>query len=356
MRVSGPASSSRGAMRRRVTLPTAPVRTLALKGHSPIPRRQSRVVLSERATGNPLASNFALDTAGPIPELRENTCLVKNEFVSVDPAMKGWISSAVNYASVPTDGTMFAFGVGKVVATALPGVEVGDIVTGRTGWQEYGIADPLEPMFRKVEGVPDGHPLSCKSTRSPNHNFDIQRAPDRLRVVAAVLGVLGINGLTAYFGLHKLGRPEPGQTVLVSTAAGAVGSAVGQLAAAAGCRVVGLAGGPAKASLCTTEFGYSSCIDYKAHADDASLEAALTEACPDGVDVFYDMVGGLTLDTVLPLLNVGGRVAIVGTAATAAWIPPPLGPRLERTVLVKRCALQGFLVRPLRPNFTSDLP
>ncbi|EGB07336.1 hypothetical protein AURANDRAFT_59128 [Aureococcus anophagefferens] len=237
--------------------------------------------------------------------------------------MKGWISTVQNYASVPTGDTMFAFGVGEVVASALDGVAVGALVAGRTGWQEYGaaprIADPAEPLFRVV---------------------DEATAPPSL-----ALGVLGINGLTAYLGLREVGRPKAGETVLCSTAAGAVGaarrSAVGQLAKRAGCRAVGVAGGAAKAALCVDAFAYDACVDYKATGD---LGAAVAAACPDGIDVFYDMVGGDQLDAVAPLLNVGARVVVVGTAGTAAWSPPPRGLRLERHLLVKRASMAGFLV------------
>ena len=289
---------------------------------------QQRVVLTERAAGNPKATCFALEHDAPIPELRDGTVLVKNRFVAVEPAMKGWISNVVNYASVPTGSTMFAFGVGEVVASALDGVEPGAVVAGRTGWQEYGVADPREPMFRVVDDAGDGVPLSTS------------------------LGVLGINGLTAYLALHKLGRPQAGETVLCSTAAGSVGSAVGQLAKRAGCRTVGIAGGAEKVQLCTEAFGYDAAVDYKAHDD---LGAAVAAACPDGVDVFYDMVGGDTLDAVLPLLNVGARVAIVGTAGTAAWDPPPTGLRPERNVLVKRATLSGFLVFDHASEFPAAL-
>ena len=201
----------------------------------------TRVVLNERAFGNPTADLFKMCHNDAIPKLEDGAVLVKNAYVSVDPAMKGWISTAQNYASVATGDTMAAFGVGEVVESKLEGVKPGDIVTGRTGWQEYGIADPSQPMFRVLApgSIPEGHRAST------------------------ALGVLGINGLTAYFGLKRLGRPEPGQTVLVSTAAGATGSVVGQLAAAEGCRVVGIAGGGEKNALCTGAFGYDAALDHK---------------------------------------------------------------------------------------------
>lgn len=293
-----------------------------------VPSTQTRVVLRERATGTPTAAHFAVETDAPVPDCREGTCLVRNRFVGVEPAMKGWISTAQNYASVPTGATMAAFGVGDVVASRLDGVAVGAVVAGRTGWQEFGVADPREPLFRVVDDVPAGH---AEST---------------------ALGVLGINGLTAYLGLEAA-RPAEGETVLVSTAAGAVGSAVGQLARSAGCRAVGVAGGAAKAALCVDAFGYDACVDYRARAGD--LGAALAAACPRGVDVFYDMVGGAVLDAALPVLNAGARVMVVGTAGTASWDPPPLGPRVERRVLVQRATLRGFLVFDHAARFPAAL-
>jgi NADPH-dependent curcumin reductase CurA len=155
------------------------------------------------------------------------------------------------------------------------------------------------------------------------------------------LGVLGLNGITAYFGLLDHGLPRPGDTVVVSTAAGAVGSAVGQIAKLTGCRTVGIAGGPTKTKLCLDEFGYDVAIDYKAAG---SIDERLAAACPDGVDVHFDSTSGPISDAVMARLSVGARVAICGTASVASWDPPPLGPRVERHILVKRARVSGFII------------
>ena len=208
--------------------------------------------------------------------------------------MKGWISKARNYASVETGTTMHSFSVGVVVESNHPDVAEGDVVAANTGWAEYAVADPERPTFRKVD--PEAAPLST------------------------ALGILGINGFTAYFGLLAVGEPKPGDTVLVSTAAGAVGSAVGQIANIKGCRTVGIAGGAEKTALCTDIFGFDAAIDYKATDD---LEAAIRDACSDGIDIYFDNVGGETLDIVLGQVNLHGRVVSVAFdngLRTKAWM------------------------------------
>jgi NADPH-dependent curcumin reductase CurA len=199
------------------------------------------------------------------------------------------------------------------VASRHPNYREGDAVMGMLGWQEYSISDG-STITRKVKE--SDMPLSLS------------------------LGVLGLNGVTAYFGLLDVGQPRPGDTVVVSTAAGAVGSAVGQIAKLMGCRTVGLTGGPTKSKLCREEFGYDEVIDYKR----GHLANALTQACPRGVDVYFDNTAGAVSDAVLPQLAVGARVVICGTASVATWDPPPTGPRVERHVLVKRARMAGFLI------------
>jgi NADPH-dependent curcumin reductase CurA len=161
------------------------------------------------------------------------------------------------------------------------------------------------------------------------------------------LGVTGLNGITAYFGLLDIGQPRPGDTVVVSTAAGAVGSAVGQIAKLSGCRTVGIAGGPAKVTQCLELFGYDVAIDYKSD----KLESALAAACPRGVDLYFDNTGGAISDTVLRHLAVGARVVICGTASVSSWNPWPNGPRAERHLLVKRARMQGFVIFDYAPRF-----
>ena len=275
--------------------------------------RNKRVILKERATGLPAPELFdVLEDDAPSPGTGE--VLINNVYVSADPGMKGWIGVARNYASVETGATMNAFSVGVVVESNHPDLQEGEVVAANTGWAEYVVADPERPTFRKVN--PDHAPIST------------------------ALGILGINGFTAYCGLLNVGQPKSGDTVVVSTAAGAVGSAVGQIAKIKGCRTVGIAGGPEKTALCTEVFGFDAAIDYKASDD---LDAALRDACPDGVDVYYDNVGGSTLDILLGQVNLHGRVVICGTAATDSWIPQPTGLRPERNLLVNRIKMEGFL-------------
>ncbi|MBS28818.1 MAG: NADP-dependent oxidoreductase [Alphaproteobacteria bacterium] len=272
-----------------------------------------RVILKERATGLPKPELFEV-VEDDAPSPGDGEILINNIYVSADPGMKGWISVARNYASVETGTTMHAFSVGVAVESNHPDVQEGDVVAANTGWAEYAVADPTLPTFRKVD--PEDAPIST------------------------ALGILGINGFTAYCGLLNIGQPQAGDTVVVSTAAGAVGSAVGQIAKIKGCRTVGIAGGAEKSALCTDVFGYDAVIDYKATDD---LESALREVCPDGINVYYDNVGGETLDIVLGQVALHGRVVICGTAATDAWIPQPSGLRPERNLLVNRIRMEGFL-------------
>jgi NADPH-dependent curcumin reductase CurA len=188
------------------------------------------------------------------------------------------------------------------------------------GWQEFAAVGPAA-VTRKVRE--DDLPLSLS------------------------LGVTGINGITAYFGLLDVGLPRPGDTVVVSTAAGAVGSAVGQIAKISGCRTVGIAGGPAKVAQCRELFGYDAAIDYKSDA----IESALVAACPNDVDLYFDNTGGAISDAVLRHLAVGARVVICGTASVSSWNPWPNGPRAERHLLVKRARMQGFVIFDYAPRF-----
>jgi hypothetical protein len=277
------------------------------------PTANRQVRLKARPNGIPQAEHFELVEAA-VPALERGQLLVRNEFLSVEPAMRGWVSAVANYSPpVGIGEVMRAFAAGNVVASRHPGYAEGDAVMGMLGWQDYAVTDG-NAITRKVRE--SDLPLSLS------------------------LGILGLNGITAYFGLLDLGLPRPGDTVAVSTAAGAVGSAVGQIAKLVGCRTVGLTGGPAKAKICREEFGYDVAIDYKA----GDVARALAQACPRGVDVYFDNTAGPISDAVLPQLAMGARVVICGTASVSRWDPPPVGPRVERHILVKRARMSGLLV------------
>jgi NADPH-dependent curcumin reductase CurA len=239
---------------------------------------------------------------------------VRNEYLSVAPAVRGWVSTVANYSKpVGIGEVMRSFSAGTVIASRHLGFAEGDKVMGMLGWQDYAISDGAN-ITRKVK-EPD-LPLSLS------------------------LGILGLNGVTAYFGLLDVGVPKPGDTIVVSTAAGAVGSAVGQIAKLMGCRTVGITGGATKVALCTEEFGYDAAIDYKA----GDVGKALKTACPAGVDVYFDNTSGAISDAVLAQLAIGARVVICGTASVASWDPWPQGPRVERHILVKRARVSGLLI------------
>ena len=208
---------------------------------------------------------------------------------------------------------MRSLAVGRVEKSRCSDFHPGEYVTGMFGWSKYALVDAAA-IERRVGG--SGLPISTS------------------------LGVLDINGLTAYFALLEIGQPKAGETAVVSTAAGAVGSCAGQIAKIKGCRTVGIAGGPKEVRACREEFRYDCAVDYR--ADD--FESALDAACPEGVDVYFDNTAGPISDTFIRRLNVGARVVICGTASIATWDPPPQGPRVERQLLVKRARMQDFLI------------
>ncbi|CEJ11346.1 Putative NADP-dependent oxidoreductase YfmJ [bacterium YEK0313] len=273
-----------------------------------------QVRLGARPADIPQAEHFVLAEAA-VPDPGEGEIVVRNQFLSVEPAMRGWVSAVANYsAPVGLGEVMRAFASGEVIASRHRDFAVGDKVTGLFGWQDYAVVTPAA-VTRKITET--DLPLSLS------------------------LGVLGLNGVTAYFGLTEIGEPRAGDTVVVSTAAGAVGSAVGQIARIAGCRTVGIAGGAAKVAQCRDTFGFDAAIDYKATGD---LGAAVAAACPRGVDVYFDNTAGRVSDAVLPHLAMRARVVICGTASVSSWETWPTGPRVERHLLVKRARMQGLLV------------
>jgi NADPH-dependent curcumin reductase CurA len=276
-------------------------------------KRNRQVLLKSRPEGIPEARHFELvESACPQPEGRQ--ILVRNLYLSIEPAMRGWVNAVGNYSEpVPLGGVMRSFAVGRVEASGDPDYRPGDIVTGLFGWQEYALVDAAA-IQRKVT-----------ETDLP---------------VSTALGVLGINGVTAHYGLLRIGLPKAGETVAVSTATGAVGSCVGQIARLHGCRTVGVAGGAEKTRLCLETFGFDAAVDYKA----PDFAERLAAACAGGIDIYYDNTAGAISDQVHQHLNIGARIVVCGTAAVASWDPPPAGPRVERHLLVKRARMQGFVI------------
>ena len=236
-----------------------------------------QVILSSRPTGIPQAEHFRI-VETPVPAPGDGQVLVRNLYLSVEPAMRGWVNAVANYSEpVAIGAVMRSLAIGRVEVSHDPGYAPGDIVTGLFGWQDYAVVS-ARGIERKLD--PAGLPITT------------------------ALGVLGLNGLTAYFALLDIGQPKAGETVVVSTAAGSVGSCVGQIAKIKGCRAVGIAGGPVKTRQCLDDFGYDAAIDYKADG----LEAALDAACPKGIDVYFDNTSGPISDAVLRRLAVGARV------------------------------------------------
>jgi len=286
--------------------------------------RNLSVVLTKRASGIPAPDNFAVVDLDR-PRATDGAVVVRVRCASVDPAMRGWVSSEPNYLSVPTGTVMRAHGVGEIVESGSSAWSPGDLVYGFFGWQEYHSATVDQIMWKVDQAV----------------------AP-----LPAWLGPLGLNGLTAWVGLRKFGRPKAGETLLVSTAAGGVGSVVGQLAKADGVRAVGLTSDPSKVALAVEDYGYDVAIDYRSVDD---LARAIAAASPRGVDVYFDNVAGNISDAVFPSLNKGARIAQCGTASVASWIPVPHGPRRERDVLVKRLSWTGFVVFDHTDQFDEAL-
>ena len=276
-----------------------------------IPKTHRRVVLARRPPAEVAESDFRVEEV-PVPEPGPREVLVRVVYLSLDPYMRGRMRDAASYAAPVGIGEVMTGGtVGEVVKSNHPGFKVGDIVEDRLGWQEYAIGPG--PAMRKV---------------------DASLAP-----ISTANGVLGMPGMTAYFGLFDVGQPKAGETVVVSAASGAVGQIVGQLAKIAGCRAVGIAGGAKKCAFVKDTLGFDACIDYKAEKD---LAAAVKAACPNGVDVYFDNVGGAVSDAVFLNLNFCARVALCGSISQYNTHEP--GPRLLGTFVGKRVTVRGFIV------------
>jgi NADPH-dependent curcumin reductase CurA len=276
-------------------------------------RLNRQVILAQRPSGIPRAEHFAVTDAN-IGHPGPGQILVKNLYLSVDPAMRGWVSVEDNYSPpVPVGSVMRASAVGEIVESNGTRLQVGDVVVGRFGWQEFAIVAETDNVRRVDTSLP----------------------------ASLALGVLGANGVTAWLGLFGIGRPLPGELVVVSTAAGAVGSVVGQLARLAGCRTVGITGSKGKVDLCLAEYGFDTALDYRAPDFLENLE----QACGDGVDVYFDNTSGPVSDAVMSHLAHDSRVVVCGTSAIESWQPAPMGPRVHRQVLTAGATMRGFLLQ-----------
>lgn len=284
---------------------------------APSARINRQLVLASRPTGEPTPDNFRLQSS-PVPALDEGQVLVRHHFLSLDPYMRGRMNDSKSYAAPqPLDAVMIGGTAGEIIASRHAKFAEGQFVIGLGGWQEYSVVHGDDPGALRV--------------------VDTTHVP-----LSAYLGPVGMPGVTAWVGLHDIIAPKAGDTVLVSSASGAVGSVVGQLAKAHGCRAVGIAGGPMKCGYVVEELGYDACVDYKAHDDLRSLARAIRAACPDGVDGTFENVGGRVMDAALMAMNPFGRIALCGMISGYNTAPPPMTQAVR--LLASRLTLTGFII------------
>ena len=281
-----------------------------------MPRNQ-QILLDNRPQGEATSANFRM-VSSDTPELADGQVLVRHHYLSLDPYMRGRMNDGKSYAQPQALGEVMGGGtVGEIVASRSERYQVGDKVVGMGGWQEYSVVDVgRNGVLRKVD-----------TTHVPLSHY---------------LGAVGMPGVTAWYGLVRICEPKAGDTMVVSAATGAVGSAFAALSKARGCHTVGIAGGPDKCRYATEELGFDACVDYKLHADAASLSRALREACPKGIDGYFENVGGMVLDAVLPRMNVFGRIAVCGMISGYDGAPIPMAH--PQMILVSRLKMQGFIV------------
>ena len=275
-----------------------------------------RIVLNSRPVGAPTLDNFRLEEA-PIAAPATGEVLLRTLFLSLDPYMRGRMSDGPSYAApVALGEVMVGSTISRVEASQHPDFKAGDLVLGQSGWQSLALSN--------------GKALSKLDTAMTQPSL--------------ALGVLGMPGFTAYMGLLDIGQPQAGETVVVAAASGAVGSVVGQIAKLKGCRVVGIAGGAEKCRYVVSELGFDACIDHRS----PDLKQQLAAACPKGIDVYFENVGGAVFDAVLPLLNTRARIPVCGLIANYNDTALPPGPDrlglLPRTLLIKRIKMQGFII------------
>jgi NADPH-dependent curcumin reductase len=278
--------------------------------------KNRRISLARRPAGEPSEADFTF-SEGTLEDLQSGQMLLRTLWLSLDPYMRGRMSDRKSYASPVGIGEVMVGGtVSEVVASKLERFSPGDIVEGRTDWQEYALSDGIG--MRKVDPA--------------------------LGPISTALGVLGMPGMTAYFGLFNIGQPKPGETVVVSAAAGAVGAIVGQLAKIKGCRVIGVAGAAEKCAYVVDELGFDECVSHR----EPDLGQRLQKACPNGIDVYFENVGGKVFEAVFPLLNDFARIPVCGLIAHYNDTELPAGPNqvplLMRAILSHRWTVRGFIV------------
>ncbi len=270
-----------------------------------------QILLVEKPTGKLGPEHFRM-VEGAVPEPKDGEALLRVRYISLDAANRAWMQGATYRSAVEANSVMAGGAVAEVIASKAPGLAAGDIVFGDTGWQDYAAV-------------------------SAKHLVKLPR----IEPLTHLLSVYGIAGLTAYFGLLEIGKPKAGETVVVSAAAGSVGSIVGQIAKIKGCRVIGIAGGKDKCGWLTSELGFDATVDYK----DGAVFKALKAAAPDGIDVYFDNVGGDILEACLPLMKNYGRIACCGAVSQYDQAPSAHGPRgVPGLIVVKRLMMQGFIV------------
>jgi NADPH-dependent curcumin reductase CurA len=285
-----------------------------------------RIVLASRPVGEPKPSDFRAEEY-PLPAPGDGQVLLRTIWLSLDPYMRGRMSDAASYAAPVQIGEVMEGGtISEVIASNNAVFQKGDIVLSRAGWQTHAVSDGLG--LRKID--------------------------PKLAPISTAVGVLGMPGMTAYFGLLEIGKPQPGETVVVAAASGAVGSAVGQIAKVKGARVVGIAGGREKCDYVRSELGFDDCLDHR----DAGLADKLKSACPKGIDIYFENVGGIVFDAVFPMLNVFARVPVCGLIAhynDAEAKTPKWAPSLMRAVLTKRLTFRGFIVTDFATGYAGFL-
>lgn len=285
--------------------------------------KNKQILLASRPAGMPNEANFRI-VETEVPQPKAGEVLVRTLYLSVDPYMRGRMDDRKSYiAPFAVNEVITGGGIGEVIESRSPAFQPGDIVTGMLGWQLYSVATAQELV-----------------------KIDPTLAP-----VTTALGVLGMPGLTAYFGLLEIGRPKEGETVVVSGAAGAVGMTVCQIAKIKGCRVVGIAGSDEKNQYLEHELWVDTTINYKA----GDMRQPLKDACPEGVDVYFDNVGGEVSDAVMPLINKGARIPICGQISLYNLAKLDVGPRVQPYLLVKSALMQGFIITDYAPRFSEGI-